>query len=167
MRTVQVEELTLDAFLPFGSFASMVNPEAERFEGESRAFFRDMIQQNLGGDTAASFSTCRVELRDMVITHIEHHSRTSEGILPLDNDILIHVLAATRPGEDVSMEKLRVFRVPQYTLVILRPGVWHHAPYTPNEQPVNVLIMLPERAYANDCTLICLPDSDHVRIVSE
>ena len=49
---------------------------------------------------------------------------------------------------------MQVFRVPMGTMVVLRPGVWHHAPFTVDDDPANVLIVLPERTYANDCLVV-------------
>ena len=121
-----------------------------------------MVQQNLGGATIASFSTCRVEKRDMVIDVTEGHSAASEAILPLDNDILIHVGPASPSGGEVPVDKIRVFRVPKGTLVVLRPGVWHHGPFTVNDKPANILIVLPERSYANDCTVVDIAEQDRI-----
>ena len=159
MRSVGVEELFAEAFGQFGQFARMVDPETERIGAAPIEFFRDMAQQTLTGPMV-SFSTCRVEKRDLVIDVTEYHSSTGEVTLPLDNDVLIHVGPATPPQADVPLDKFRVFRIPKGTLVSLRPGVWHHAPFTVNDEPANVLIALPERAYANDCTVVELkPDS--------
>ena len=166
MRSVGVEELSAEAFRPFGQFASMVDPETERIGVAPIEFFRDMAQQTLTGPEV-SFSTCRVEKRDLVIDVTEYHSSTGEVTLPLDNDVLIHVAPATPPQADVPLDKIRVFRIPKGTLVSIRPGVWHHAPFTINDEPANVLIALPERAYANDCTVVELPPEDRIAISLE
>ena len=76
--------------------------------------------------------------------------------------MLIHVAPAT-PNGIVPLEKFRVFRVPRGTLVVLRPGVWHHAPFSPSGV-ANVLIVLPERTYSNDCTVVELAVEDQIRI---
>ncbi len=164
MNTIQVEQLSLEAFWPFGFYANCINPRAEKNGAPPIEFFRDMIQLNLGGASLASFSVCRVEPREPVIEMCEHHSACGEGILPLDNDILIHVAPATGPQAAFPLERLKVFRVPQGTLVILRPGVWHHAPFALNDRPANVLIVLPERTYANDCTRVKLAEADRIKI---
>ena len=154
MKSVMVEQLSLEKFSPFGSYANMINPNAEKFGFPPREFYRDMLQQNIGRESIVSYSITRVEPRDLIINMSEYHSYTAEGLLPLDNDILIHVAPATRPNSDFPFDKVRVFRVPKGTLVIIRPGVWHHAPFIINNDHVNILIMLPERTYENDCHLI-------------
>ncbi len=162
MRTVEVEELSVDAFSPFGFVAGHLNPSAEKIGDAPVEFFRDMAQLDLGSANRASFSTCRVEAREFVVDVTEFHSRTGEGVLPLDGDVLVHVGPATT-GE-VPVNAIRVFRVPRGTLVVLRPGVWHHAPFAVGAQPVNVLIVLPERTYANDCAVVKLEVDERIRI---
>ena len=164
MRTVRVKELSLEEFTPYGSYANLINPNREKIGLSPIEFFRDMVQQDLGVAGSVSFSTCRVEKREMIVDTVEYHSKTSEGILPLDNDVLIHVAVATPVDDPVPLDKIVVFRIPKGTMVVLRPGVWHHAPYTANDQVANVLIVLPERTYANDCQVFSLADKDRVRM---
>jgi ureidoglycolate lyase len=123
------------------------------------------VQQDLGGSDVISYSNCRVEARPFVIAMAEYHNRTCEGILPLDNDIYIHVGPATPEKAPLPLDRFQVYRVPKGTMVILRPGVWHHAPFTVDENPANVLIVLPERTYANDCVNVRLDEADHMEIV--
>ncbi len=158
MRTVKIEELSPEAFAPFGAYAHLIDPTGERLGAPPVEFFRDMMQLGLGTATVASFSVCRVERRPRAIDVTEYHNTTGEGILPLDSDVLIHVGPATPPGDAPPIERFRVFRVPRGTCVALRPGVWHHAPITIDERPANVLIVLPERTYAVDCMVVRLAE---------
>ena len=164
MRTAKVEQLTLEAFAPFGQFASMIDPEAEFIGAKPVEFFRDMVPLNLG-DPMASFSVCRVETRPEVVDVTEYHTACGEGTLPLDADILIHVAPATPNGE-VPWDRVRIFRVPKGTFVALKPGVWHHAPFLADANAIaaNVLIVLPERTYANDCIVAELEEDRQTRI---
>jgi ureidoglycolate lyase len=162
MRTVHIETLSTESFWPFGFIANHTDPNGEKIGTAPIEFFRDMAQLDLGQATKASFSTCRIKQREPVIDVTECHSRTGEGVLPLDADVLIHVGPAT-PNGIVPLEQFRVFRVPHGTLVVLRPGVWHHAPFVLNGT-ANALIVLPERTYANDCEVINLAESDKIRI---
>lgn len=165
MKTLRPEQLTADAFLPFGSFARMINPKAECFGAPPIEFYRDMVQANMGGASAISFSTCRVEKRKLVVDVTECHSRTAEGLLPLDKDVLIHVGPASSSAAPVPVDRFRIFRVTCGTMVVLKAGVWHHAPFVTNNKPASVLVVLPERAYANDCTVVTLKPKDRIQIV--
>lgn len=164
MKTVAVRDLSLEGFLPFGTYANLVNPTAERFGTPPVEFYRDLLQQDLGSSVPVSFSVCRVEPRPPVIDVAEYHSRTGEGILPLDGDVLIHVGPATPTGAPPPVDRFQVFRVPRGTMVVLRAGVWHHAPFTTGDAPANVLIGLPERTYANDCVVVDLDEGQRLEI---
>jgi ureidoglycolate lyase len=63
------------------------------------------------------------------------------------------------------MDQVEVFRVPKGTLITLRPGVWHCAPFAENADIVNILVVLPERTYANDIYFYMVPKADQIRIV--
>lgn len=164
MRTTKVKELTLEAFQPYGSYAHFIDPTGEKLGAPPVEFFRDMLLQDLGPRGVAAFSTCRVEKREPFIDITEYHTHTAEGMLPLDNDVLIHVAPATPADGRVPLDKIVVFRVPRGTMVVIRPGVWHHAPFTVDDAPANVLIVLPERIYANECAVFPLAEDDRIRI---
>jgi ureidoglycolate lyase len=164
MKKVKVQELSVESFLPFGSYANLIDPDAEKLGAPPIEFFRDMVVQDLGGATSASFSTCRVEKRDPVIDVTEYHSTCGEGMLPLDCDILIHVGPASPSDGTVPLDKIKVFKVPKGTMVVVRPGVWHHAPFVVDGDAANVLIVLPERTYANDCIVVELSEANHISV---
>lgn len=164
MKPIRIDELSVQLFLPFGFYARLTEPGGEYLGAPPVTFFRDMLQMDLGASTIPSFSICRVEKRPFEINMYEYHSKTGEGILPLDNDVLIHVVPATRSADRVPVEKLRVFRVPVGTMIVLRPGVWHHAPFTLGDNAAHVLIVLPERTYANDCIIKRIDKGNEVTI---
>ena len=163
MSTATIKELTLQAFQPYGSFANMLNPQTPFLGEPPIQFFRDMLPLDLGTATTASFSVCRVETRPLVVDVVEYHNTCGEGILPLDGDVLIHVGPATPPGQ-IPLDSIEIFRVPKGTMVTLRAGVWHYAPFAINADAVNVLIVLPERTYAIDCVVHPLPENKQIVI---
>ena len=163
MSTVSIQELTLERFQVYGSFANMLNPKSPKIGAPPIEFFRDMARVNLGRHTQVSCSICRVEPRPPVIDVSEFHSYCGEGMLPLDGDALIHVAPATASSE-IPLDSVEVFRVPKGTLVAIHPGVWHHAPFAVQTEPVNVLILLPERTYANDCIVSPIPEDQRITI---
>ncbi len=160
---VAVQELTREAFYPFGSYAQMLNPDTIKFGEEPIEFFRDMTQADLGSTAKASYSVCRVIRREPVVDMLEQHSQCAEVMLPLDGDVVVQVGPAT-PNGVVPHERLEAFRVPQGTLITLNPGVWHYAPFAITAECVNILIVLPERTYANDCEVVVLDAAQQVVI---
>lgn len=163
MRKAKVKELTLESFRPYGDFANLINPKAPKIGEAPIEFFRDMVQLPLGGAASASFSVCRVQKRPAVVDVTEYHTACGEGTLPLDADCLIHVAPAT-PNGVVPLDAVEIFRVPKGTFVALKPGVWHHAPFAVNSKCVNVLIVLPERTYANDCVVVPIEPANQVAV---
>ncbi len=84
-------------------------------------------------------------------------------MLPLDGDAYIHV-APAGPADRIPYDAVEVFRVPKGTMVTLRPGVWHHGPFCVDTASLQTLIILPERLYAYDCTVLTAPEADKLRI---
>jgi ureidoglycolate lyase len=163
MPSVKVKELTLENFNKFGSFVNMLNPDAVKIGAAPVEFFRDMIGLNLGQNTMVSFSTCRVTKRPSIVTELEYHTYCQEGNLPLDGDVLLTVAPATANG-DLPWDRIEVFHVPKGTIVTLKAGVWHCGPYAYQTEVANVLIVLPERVYANDCRVVSIPANQQSEI---
>ena len=163
MRRIQIERLTEDSFRPFGAFCNLARPTGMRIGEPPIEFFRDSLQQSLSC-SAVSYSTCRVRPREMVVDVLEYHSHTAETMMGLDNDMIVQVAAATAANAPVPVGELRAFDVPRCTMIMLRPGVWHHAPFSPNDSDLHVLVALPERTYANDCIVMTLLESERVII---
>lgn len=162
MRKVKAQELS-EKFSLYGRWARMVDPDAFHFGAPPIEFYRDLLPLNAGGAPVVSFSICRVEKRALVVDVTEYHTACGEGILPLDADVLVHVMPAG-PREAPPLGLLEVFRVPRGTMVALNPGVWHHAPLAVGAESASVLIVLPERTYANDCTVYTIPENDRVAV---
>jgi ureidoglycolate lyase len=163
MRKITLRELDRDSFGVYGSYGQLIDPKTEKIGREPIEFYRDMVQLSLGSVQTASISVCRVHRRPFVIDTAEYHDGSSEGILPLDGDVVIHVAPATPPGR-LPLDRFEAFRVPAGTFVALRPGVWHHAAYALEGEVVNVLIVLPERAYAVDCEVSKISEEDQIEI---
>ena len=160
-KKVKIKELTVEGFMPYGSFANMVKPTGPRL---GTAFCRDMAVMSLGQANEAAFSVTEVQKRENIIDAMECHAHTGEGMLPLDGDVLVHVAPASRI-EDVPLDQVEVFRVPRGTLLVLRPGVWHCAPFADKADEVHILVVLPERTYANDIYFYMIPKEQQIRIV--
>jgi ureidoglycolate lyase len=163
MKKISIQKLTVENFKIYGSFSNLINPKSPRLGPEPIEFYRDIEQLNIGQSNVASFSVCRVSKRPLIIQKLEFHNYTSEGLLPLDGDVLIHVALASRNGE-VPVDKIEVFLIPKGTFVTIRPGVWHHAPFAYGCDYVNAMVVLPERTYAKDCFVSIIPEADQLEI---
>lgn len=162
MRTVTVEPLTLEAFAPFGQFYTMSEPQGYALCGELHRFFPDRVvadsQHRIG------FSPILVKKPEkMIVTQQEYHTTTWEMILPLNDDIILHVAPAS--GGTPVTELAKAFLVPKNTLVKLNSAVWHLAPLPANVDELAAVIVLPECTYANDCTVVDLTPEQQFEIV--
>lgn len=155
MKTLPIRELTPQAFQDYGTFGSLTPPTARPLvAGETISFWPDcggVLDLGPSGANRVSVGVCQVRWRPLQIDVAEFHTSTGEGILPLDGDIAIHVGPPTG-ADEAPVESFEVFLVPKGTMVVLKPGVWHHAPFAMQEgRTVNTVILLPQRTYANDC----------------
>lgn len=146
MKILQINELSSTEFRKYGDFISLPEVDGTAFGSENDFFHPDFFQLDNAGKSA-SVSLCRVSGTDHVVRKHESHSATCEGILPIDGDILLPV---ARPHWMDQSEQFTVFRVPQGTFVRLKAGCLHSGPFSATGDTVNVLILLPERTYAND-----------------
>ncbi len=163
MRTVGIKKLTMEAFAPYGTFASVMAPIGPKMGEKPVEFFRDMVQQTLGAANMVSYSACVVEQRDWVVTNAEYHNQCCEAIIVLDGDYLAHFAPACPEGEE-PFESIEVFLIPKGTMVVVRPGVWHQAGFPYGCGEVHILCALPERTYANDCVFMEIPENKRIRV---
>ena len=171
MRELRYRSLEPAAFAPYGAYAAMTTPDdgprqAPRIGAPPVEFFRDLLQSGIGGDTTVSFGVCRVTRRPPVIDASEYHDTSCEALMPMDGNVVVHVAPAV-PGGRFPADQAEAFLVPQGTMVVLRPGVWHHGPFTVGAERVSCLVALPERLYQRDCHGIEVPEQDRIRVVGQ
>lgn len=68
MKEIGIKRLTRERFEKYGNFASILEPDGEFFGEKSVVFCRDLVQQNLGQATQASYSACVVNQREWIPT---------------------------------------------------------------------------------------------------
>lgn len=162
MRQVKVEALTHEAFAPFGQFYAMANPQGYALCGELHQFFPDRLTADSNHRVGYS-PICVRKPRNMIITQQEYHTTTWEMILPLNDDIILHVAPASAGVPVTHLAK--AFLVPKNTLVKLNAAIWHLAPLPVSADALTAMIILPECTYANDCTVVDLKQEEQFEIV--
>ena len=157
MRTIKAEPLTHEAYAPYGTFYHMTEPSGYSLNGELHRFFPDRMTESY--ITRAAFSPILVKRPEvMKITQAEYHTTTPEIILPINDDMILHVAPASA-GTPVP-ELTKAFIVPKGTLVKINTAIWHLAPLPVHEEELQAMIILPECTYANDCTVVDYPEKD-------
>mgnify|MGYP003476168206 CR=1 FL=1 len=94
----------------------------------------------------------------MIITQQEYHTTTWEMIMPLNDDMILHV-AEPSAGNPIT-DKTKAFLVPKNTMVKMNACVWHLAPLPLNDESLTALIVLPECTYMNDCIVVDLKEDE-------
>ena len=162
MRQLKVQPLTHEAFAPFGQFYRMDAPEGYALCGELHSYFPDRLVAD--SRHRVGYSPIVVKKPEkMVITQQEYHTTTWEMILPLDDDMILHVAPASA-GTPVT-ELAQAFLVPKHTLVRMNAAIWHLEPLPAVKDALTAIIILPECTYANDCTVVDLRPEEQFEIV--
>ena len=162
MRQIKVEALTHEAFAPFGQFYTMDQPQGYALCGEIHQFFPDRMVADCQHRVGYSPILVKKPAK-MVITQQEYHTTTWEMILPMNDDMILHVAPASA-GTPVT-EQAKAFLVPKHTLVKMNAAIWHLAPLPANNDSLTAMIILPECTYANDCTVVDLNEEQQFEIL--
>ena len=162
MKTIKVIPLSHEEFAPFGQFYTMEQPQGYALCGELQSFYPDRLVTD--SEHRVGYSPIVVKKPErMVITQQEYHTTTWEMILPMDDDMILHVAPASA-GTPVT-ELAKAFIVPKHTLVKMNAAIWHLAPLPATKEALTAMIILPECTYANDCTVVDLAPDQQFEIV--
>ncbi len=157
MKKIKVEPLSKQAFSPFGEYYSISEPDGYSLNGTLHRFFPDRVTAYQG--KLVGYSPILVKKPDVMhITQVEYHTTTCEMILPLNDDMILHV-APPSAGKPVP-EYTKAFVVPKNTLIKMNSCVWHLAPLPKTQPELTALIILPECTYMNDCTVVDLNEQE-------
>lgn len=159
MRTIKAKPITAENFAAYGNFFNILEPAGSCLGN----FYNDKVQLSVSGDMPVAFSALVMDKPEkMIVSEVEYHNTTGEGILPLDDDVVMHVAPASK---DPVPELTEAFIVPKGTIVKINTGVWHMGVLPIHQEQVHVLIVLPERIYKNDCTVVTYPEEEQIEIV--
>ena len=162
MKTIKAIPISNEAFAPFGQFYPMDDPKGYALCGELHRFFPDrLVADSLH---RVGYSPILVKKPErMIVTQQENHTTTWEMLLPLDDDMIVHVSPACAGMP--ATEYAQAFIVPKNTLIKLNAAVWHLAPLPVNKEQLTAIVILPECTYANDCNVVDLAPEQQFEIV--
>ena len=90
MRTIKAVPISYENFAPFGQFYTMDAPKGHALCGEIHKFFPDRLTADC--NHRVGYSPILVKKPEkMIITQQEYHTTTWEMIMPLDDDMILHV----------------------------------------------------------------------------
>lgn len=162
MKQIKAEKLTIEAFAPFGEFCSFSDPEGYSLNGALHRFYPDRILSNVVGNMGMSPILVK-KPEKYTVTQQEYHTTTAEVIFPINDDMILHV--APRSAGNLANEYAKAFIVPKNTMIKMYAGVWHLCPLPVHEDVLQAIIILPECTYANDCTVVDLPEDQQFEVI--
>ncbi len=158
MRTIKAKPITAGNFACYGNFFSILEPSGSALGN----FYNDKVLLPVSGNMPVAFSSLVLDKPEkMIVSEVEYHNSTGEGMLPLDDDVVLHVAP---PSNEAVPELTEAFIVPKGTMVKINTGVWHMGVMPIHKEKVHVLIVLPERIYKNDCFVVKYSEEDQIEI---
>jgi ureidoglycolate lyase len=153
MTRLDVEELTPQAFAPFGR----VIARPERSSDAEGPGWRWWAETTLLAGDGRPFGVGYLDLEpsDPRFDWAERHMRTQEAVLATSADLLLYVGPADHPEEPSrlpSFERFRAFRVRSGSGVVMDRAVWHGAPFTV-DRPSSAVVLIQEGTGRSDVTI--------------
>lgn len=155
MRRILAQPLSAERFRRYGEFLNLLDDRALAAASIfPKSFFPDVVSLDFGGALPPTVSVCQlVREEPRIVTFVEYHRRTCEGILPLDTDVLLFV-GLPDMGR-LSAGRIEAFYVPRGTFVRLNPLIVH-GNLSPVEPTGHSLCLLSGRTFANDAEFLRL-----------
>lgn len=163
MKVIKAKPLTKESFAEYGTFVDLMHPLHPFYKPGQPQFYPDRTTVNIGNEGSVGISISQEFKRGNVIDSAEYHQNTEEGMLCLDDDVIIYCAPATQKPE-VPFDYIEAFFVPKNVLVTLKPGVWHGCQFLQNLDVGHVLILLPERTYAKDCVVVQFTEEEKIKV---
>ena len=161
MINIQAKPISEEGFKPYGNFYNILNPVGYSLGN----FYHDKLLFPESGNMSIAISSLIVEKPDeIVIGTVEYHNFAPEVLLPMDDDVIVHVAP---PSTEPIPEKTEAFIVQKGTAVCLNAGVWHYSAIPINQLIAHIMIVLPQRTYFNDCTVINYSKENQIKISME
>ena len=166
MREIKVQPLSREAFARYGEYQDLLDDASLKEHSLfPRGFFADVIKLDFATTTLPTISVCQVQKQEeWKIAMLEAHQYTCEGLLPLDDDVVIFV-GAPLPAQPFSSSELEAFYVPKGTFVKLNPLVIHGTQFPVQADNAHIVCMLPGRTFRNDMLAERLNEEEQIRIL--
>ncbi len=162
MRTIKAVPLSKDKFSLYGEYCLVYEPQGHALQGETYKFYPDRVTAWFNGNVGFSPLVIRKQER-AIITTVEYHSQSPEILLPLNDDMIIHVSPSS--GSEPDLELTEAFIIPKGTIVKIKPGIWHMAPIPIQEKELYVMAAVSECTFLTDSTVVPLGPEKQIEII--
>jgi ureidoglycolate lyase len=150
MKKIKVQQLTEEAFRPFGL---VIGTEGRPYGGEEGVYRWYEKQAEVDHAETVSVNLLTVIHRPFTCRRFEAHQRTTETILPLTGGLIV----AGIPEGEADMKRLAAFYVPVGMGICWAKGAWHYAPY-PLYQDETCTVIFRHGTGGDDAVFADLPE---------
>ena len=157
---LDIEQLSEQAFQPFGSYLLLREPE--RGEKSALEYNPDLLVSVFEASTMASISLLWLDERPFKINITEKHEHTEEIIGGFPGDVIFHV--ALPSVKSPIKSSFRVFQLPAGGFVRFKRNVWHHAPFLLKAGRMAGIVILPPYTYTHDSVVVQLDQEIEINI---
>lgn len=162
MKKIKVKQLTQEGFCRYGTFQNLLDDESLALNSvrnnPDSGFFPDLAAMDFGHSILPTVSVCRVPKKEEnIVSFLEYHQFTSEGLIPLDGDVVICIGV---PENKFSTDNLEAFYIPKGTFVRLNPLIVHGPQFSIEAEVAHVACLLAGRTFKNDITYAILNYED-------
>ena len=116
-------ELTKNDFAPYGMIMS--GADVTGFEplgpDDDYTYTSTTVGVQMDADCCSGMLICKN--REMVVSKMEHHARTSEILVAVKNDFVLCVAPANE--QKVEISKIKAFKVKQGSVLVMSRACWH------------------------------------------
>jgi ureidoglycolate lyase len=102
------------------------------------AFWNDLSLGDFEG--TVTFGMVHTKPGEMKVPLLERHVRTSETLIPLDEDIVL-ALAEPTAGDLPDLANAAAFLIPRGQAITLKPGTWHYIPMVPSGAAARTMVV--------------------------
>jgi ureidoglycolate lyase len=158
MTALTTEDLTADAFAPFGHVIERP-ARAQDAEGPGWQWWAETSSLRSDG-RAWTFGYLDLASAPLRFDWAERHLRTQEVVLAGSSDVVVYVGPADvdQPDHLPALDDFRAFKVPAGRGIVMEPGVWHGAPLALDARS-NAVVLLLEGTGHDDVTVVRFPDT--------
>lgn len=164
MQSITVKQLSKENFEKYGVYTDLMDPMHPFYKRGQPQFYSDLLKVDLGKHTGASISVGIEKKRSKnTIEFAEFHRYTGEGMMALNDDVIIYLAPAT--GKKVPpFSYFEAFYIPKGVFVSIKAGIWHGCQLPVKQETVYNMIVLPELTYANDMYCYFFKEEEKISI---
>ncbi len=139
-RTVRVEQLSVEAFAPFGS---VMEAKGERRSIDLYGSTVDVYSAGrVDADVPVEIFMSRSAIREFRVHFLERHMLLAQMFVPLCGTPFVVVVARPDANEDENgiplVDEVRAFVVPGDTALTIHRGTWHEPPFPLEENSLRL-----------------------------